>query len=89
MHAEGRVSAEHPALFDALRSSARLTMRCVPSGAVTNERVEVWWSAAGGTFLAMYEVPLFGSPRAGDVGARSIDKVAPLGPRALSSLTGR
>ena len=52
-------------------------------------RVEVDWSVVGATFLATYEVPLFGSPRADDVGARSIDKVAPLGPRALTSLTGR
>lgn len=87
--AEDRVDASHPELFEALRSSAHMTMRCIPSGSVTSERVEVRWDAVGGAFLATYEAPLVGAPRADDVGARSIEKVAPFGPRALTSLTGR
>lgn len=87
--AEGHVYAEHPDLFDVLHASAHMTMRCVSAGLFTSERVEVDWSAIGGTFLATYDVPLLGVPRADDVGARSIERVAPLGTRALTSLTGR
>ena len=87
--AEAMVSAQHPALFDSLRTWAHMTMRCVSPGVFTSERVELRWDAVGGAFLATYEVPIFGEPRANDVGARSLDKVAPLGTRALPSLMGR